>query len=206
MQREERVTVQGPIKEQQPDGMSHRRGGGFQTTPPQPCWAAPLSDRRKIFLGFSANKSFSGAFGAGPFGANIFFGADHNSGPVGGLGVRTHPPAPHPLSKALPCPMLQLSLDENDTEDEDVDFEDDNADEDDSEGHASGHQDLRELRALHQGVAQLLCQWPAAAFANAPSETVRQRAEQSFIALSRRAIDAYEKLLSDIQVRVRGGP
>ena len=31
MQREERVTAQGPVKEQQPDGMSHRgsqRGGG----------------------------------------------------------------------------------------------------------------------------------------------------------------------------------
>ena len=28
MRREERVTVQGPVKEQQPDGMSHRGGGG----------------------------------------------------------------------------------------------------------------------------------------------------------------------------------
>ena len=28
MQREERVTVQGPIKEQQPDGMSHRGASG----------------------------------------------------------------------------------------------------------------------------------------------------------------------------------
>ena len=27
MRREERVTVQGPVKEQQPDGMSHRGGG-----------------------------------------------------------------------------------------------------------------------------------------------------------------------------------
>ena len=31
MQREERVTVQGPVKKQQPDGMSHR-GGGAQLT------------------------------------------------------------------------------------------------------------------------------------------------------------------------------
>ena len=31
MRREERVTVQGPVKEQQPDGMSHRGGG---TLPP----------------------------------------------------------------------------------------------------------------------------------------------------------------------------
>ena len=30
MRREERVTVQGPVKEQQPDGMSHRGGGGGQ--------------------------------------------------------------------------------------------------------------------------------------------------------------------------------
>ena len=28
MRREERVTVQGPVKKQQPDGMSHRRGAG----------------------------------------------------------------------------------------------------------------------------------------------------------------------------------
>ena len=28
MRREERVTVQGPVKEQQPDRMSHRGGGG----------------------------------------------------------------------------------------------------------------------------------------------------------------------------------
>ena len=31
MRREERVTVQGPVKEQQPDGMSHR--GGLPTPP-----------------------------------------------------------------------------------------------------------------------------------------------------------------------------
>ena len=29
MRREERVTVQGPVKKQQPDGMSHRGGGDF---------------------------------------------------------------------------------------------------------------------------------------------------------------------------------
>ena len=29
MQREERVTVQGPVKEQQPDGMSHRGACSF---------------------------------------------------------------------------------------------------------------------------------------------------------------------------------
>ena len=29
MRREDRVTVQGPVKEQQPDGMSHRGGGAY---------------------------------------------------------------------------------------------------------------------------------------------------------------------------------
>ena len=36
MRREERVTVQGPVKEQQPDGMSHRAGGGGGWTHPPP--------------------------------------------------------------------------------------------------------------------------------------------------------------------------
>ena len=36
MRREERVTVQGPVKKQQPDGMSHRGGGGGWTHPPIP--------------------------------------------------------------------------------------------------------------------------------------------------------------------------
>ena len=35
MRREERVTVQGPVKEQQPDGMSHRGGGGLPYHPPR---------------------------------------------------------------------------------------------------------------------------------------------------------------------------
>ena len=35
MRREERVTVQGPVKEQQPDGMSHR-GGWLRAIPPPP--------------------------------------------------------------------------------------------------------------------------------------------------------------------------
>ena len=33
MRRAERVTVQGPVKEQQPDGMSHRGGGGQKAHP-----------------------------------------------------------------------------------------------------------------------------------------------------------------------------
>ena len=39
MRREERVTVQGPVKKQQPDGMAHGGGGGWpgtQTRPPPP--------------------------------------------------------------------------------------------------------------------------------------------------------------------------
>ena len=38
MRREERVTVQGPVKEQQPDGMSHG-GGQPAARSPQPRWA-----------------------------------------------------------------------------------------------------------------------------------------------------------------------
>ena len=41
MRREERVTVQGPVKKQQPDGMSHR-GGGLCRHPTQPGAAVPL--------------------------------------------------------------------------------------------------------------------------------------------------------------------
>ena len=33
MRREERVTVQGPVKEQQPDGMSHRGFAGGELWP-----------------------------------------------------------------------------------------------------------------------------------------------------------------------------
>ena len=36
MRREERVTVQGPVKEQQPDGMSHGGGGGSAKRPKRP--------------------------------------------------------------------------------------------------------------------------------------------------------------------------
>ena len=38
MPREEGVTAQGPVKEQQPDGMSHAGGGGGQGGP----WPSPL--------------------------------------------------------------------------------------------------------------------------------------------------------------------
>ena len=36
MRREERVTVQGPVKQQQPDGMSHGGGGNNMCAPPPP--------------------------------------------------------------------------------------------------------------------------------------------------------------------------
>ena len=36
MLREERVTVQGPVKNQQPDGMTHR-GGGAEVLPSLTC-------------------------------------------------------------------------------------------------------------------------------------------------------------------------
>ena len=55
MRREERVTVQGPVKEQQPDGMSHGGGGGgpgpIAWTLPQPlCNPMPKAPNR-LFLG-----------------------------------------------------------------------------------------------------------------------------------------------------------
>ena len=40
MRREERVTVQGPVKEQQPDGMSHR---GLDPPPPPARPPTPLT-------------------------------------------------------------------------------------------------------------------------------------------------------------------
>ena len=48
MRREERVTVQGPVKKQPPDGMSHRgRGVRAQTegSPPPPRGASPRGER-----------------------------------------------------------------------------------------------------------------------------------------------------------------
>ena len=42
MQREERVTVQGPVKKQQPDGMSHKGGHLCLGMPPQPPPPAPF--------------------------------------------------------------------------------------------------------------------------------------------------------------------
>ena len=40
MRREERVTVQGPVKKQQPDGMSHTGGGGLW---PLGAWVTSVS-------------------------------------------------------------------------------------------------------------------------------------------------------------------
>ena len=49
MRREERVTVQGPVKEQQPDGMSHRGGGkrpcSGQRVSPSPSPSSPIPKR-----------------------------------------------------------------------------------------------------------------------------------------------------------------
>ena len=58
MRREERVTVQGPVKEQQPDGMSHRGGGscgmrslpfGWKLSPPPLCQLVMGTDIRPAF-------------------------------------------------------------------------------------------------------------------------------------------------------------
>ena len=54
MRREERVTVQGPVKEQQPDGMSHRG----DPPPPGPGTSPPQSDWAEFFSRPSANQNF----------------------------------------------------------------------------------------------------------------------------------------------------
>ena len=46
MRREERVTVQGPVKKQQPDVMSH--GGYLSPLPMQPCPCLPPSPLEKV--------------------------------------------------------------------------------------------------------------------------------------------------------------
>ena len=52
MRRDERVTVQGPVKKQQPDGMSHRGGGGRHEGGSQylpitvSCWSSITTGRR----------------------------------------------------------------------------------------------------------------------------------------------------------------
>ena len=47
MQREERVTVQGPVKEQQPDGMSHRGMG----RPVVGCGCSGIADKKAVGAG-----------------------------------------------------------------------------------------------------------------------------------------------------------
>ena len=120
------MTVQGPVKEQQPDGMSHGgagrlpgpllttqhhwgvggREGGSHTTHPPPL-DPPSPPFKKIgpkFLQtFGQSKLFSGAFGANRFRPKIFlgaFGASKNSAPPemeGGGGVG---PPPNAWSRA----------------------------------------------------------------------------------------------------------
>ena len=50
MRREERVTVQGPVKEQQPDGMSHRGGVvGVQNRGVAPPWCYAVKKHTTTF-------------------------------------------------------------------------------------------------------------------------------------------------------------
>ena len=99
MRREERVTVQGPAKEQQPDGMSHRGRGGGANTPPPP---TRISSWEKMKF---PNDNIDWALGgAQPF---ALFGSrpPHPHPPPlssalggGGCPTRTIPPPPHTLS------------------------------------------------------------------------------------------------------------
>ena len=51
MRREDRVTVQGPVKEQQPDGMSHRRGvGGWVGHNPRKATIAPPPPKPLVYI------------------------------------------------------------------------------------------------------------------------------------------------------------
>ena len=52
MRREERVTVQGPVKEQQPDGMSHR---GVQQPPQLQAWGRHTRCRSTNWFGVLQN-------------------------------------------------------------------------------------------------------------------------------------------------------
>ena len=58
MRREERVTVQGPIKEQQPDGMSHRGVNPPPSTPKGPSWDKTNLLLGKILLGHVWHTNF----------------------------------------------------------------------------------------------------------------------------------------------------
>ena len=66
MRREERVTVQGPVKKQQPDGMSHRGGGGASPTaarsariPPKHRPRASSPSPKRVPLSLSRSLSLS---------------------------------------------------------------------------------------------------------------------------------------------------
>ena len=106
MRREERVTVQGPVKKQQPDGMSHRGGGlppldplppplkqcpGGGGVPPHPPTHPPFKMLCQIFLwAFGGSEVFSGAFRANWFRPKIFFGAFAASKSKRCYGVQRH--------------------------------------------------------------------------------------------------------------------
>ena len=51
MRRDERVTVQGPVKEQQPDGMSHGGGGGADIFEGRSCRGARGVRQLGAYLG-----------------------------------------------------------------------------------------------------------------------------------------------------------
>ena len=63
MRREERVTVQGPVKKQQPDGMSHRGGGGPKVCVPKMA--------RPVFPTANFVFSHDGHFGLGRGGGGL---------------------------------------------------------------------------------------------------------------------------------------
>ena len=67
MRREERVTVQGPVKEQQPDGMSHRGVPPPPLDPPPPQTKGTIVGRNEIYRWETLVRPFLvHKFGLGP--------------------------------------------------------------------------------------------------------------------------------------------
>ena len=112
MRREGRVTVQGPVKKQQPDGMSHR-GMLDPPPPPQPQGQGKGKGRGEGRLGQGGRGRSKG--GEKPMGTTAYGGkgskgrAANGDRPVGAASCRRDhgvmpnpppPPAPRPLTES----------------------------------------------------------------------------------------------------------
>ena len=89
MRREERVTVQGPVKEQQPDGMSHRGDPSPKTPSPPPQTKVTIVGKNEIYNRENLVRPF----------------LVHQV-----LGPKAPPPLPPPLLKRSPAPPRLQAL------------------------------------------------------------------------------------------------